>query len=134
MLLEKGVTMNGLRYLEMLHDNLAECFDICKADLFQQDGASCHTSQSVKELFDDYAINYIQDWLANGPDCNPVENIWSVIKKELRKRDRFPFQTERILNQSVGGGKCWHPVSITHGIIKHLCRALADMLHLMQLA
>lgn len=85
--LEKGVTMNGLRYLELLYDNLEDCFDECKADRFQQDGASCHTCRCVREWFHDCGINYITDWPPNSPDLNPIENIWSIMKKELRERD-----------------------------------------------
>lgn len=51
--LEKGTTMNGNRYLELLCDHLADCFDKCEADLFQQDGASCHTSRCVRQWLDD---------------------------------------------------------------------------------
>lgn len=84
---EKGVRVNTEKYLDLLIDNLEYCFDICHATVFMQDGAPCHTSHAVKEWLDNCAIDYIQDWPANSPDLNPIENLWSIVKKELREKD-----------------------------------------------
>ena len=27
------------------------------------------------------------DWPANSPDCNPIENVWGLMKAKIRKRN-----------------------------------------------
>ncbi len=72
---EKGVTVNSERYLELLYDNLEECYEKCNAETFMQDGAPCHTSKVVKEWFNDCGIDYFEKWPSNSPDLNPIENL-----------------------------------------------------------
>ena len=89
--LPKNETMNSEKYLMLLADNLHECFDKCKlkADtgVFQQDGASCHTAKIITEYLDFVGIDYIKPWPGNSPDLNPIENLWAIIKYNLRGRD-----------------------------------------------
>ena len=84
-------TMNKEKYLELLSDNLYDTFRKCRINLsngiFQQDGASCHTAKIIKEWFDFVQIEYISDWPGNSPDLNPIENLWAIMKGELRGRD-----------------------------------------------
>ena len=46
--------MNKERYLELISDNLYDCFRMCKVPLdkgiFMQDGATCHTVDPGLEL------------------------------------------------------------------------------------
>lgn len=84
---EKGESVNSERYLELLYDNLEECYVKCKAECFMQDGAPCHTSKKVKEWLDNCEVDYIKDWPANSPDLNPIENLWSFLKNEIKKED-----------------------------------------------
>ena len=83
--------MNKESYLTLLADNLEGCFKDCKVKpetaLFMQDGASCHTANIIKDYFNFVNIDYIQDWPGNSPDLNPIENLWAIMKYELRERD-----------------------------------------------
>lgn len=45
--LPRNVTVNKERYLEMFADNLADCFDECRAEVFMQHGAPCHTAKII---------------------------------------------------------------------------------------
>ena len=89
--LPKNETMNKEKYLELLSDNLYDSFIKCRVNvnngIFQQDGASCHTANIVKSWFEFVNIEYIQDWPGNSPDLNPIENLWAIMKEELRGRD-----------------------------------------------
>ena len=44
--------------------------------IFQQDFMPCSTSNVVTKLFKDNHRE-VQDWLANSPDLNPIENLWA---------------------------------------------------------
>lgn len=86
-ILPKNVTMNAERYLDLIKLNLHGCLTECRADIFMQDGAPCHTAKIVKKYFNFIQLNYIEDWPGNSPDLNPIENLWALIKRKLRERD-----------------------------------------------
>lgn len=57
--------------------------------IFQQDGASCHTSSSTKNWFTKHKIDLLP-WCANSPDANPIENVWRDIKFSINKEKNLP--------------------------------------------
>ena len=59
--------------------------------VFMQDNASFHTAEKVSDYLTRQADHWdfnILDWPALSPDLNPVENLWALFKKHLRK---FPI-------------------------------------------
>ena len=92
--LPKKETMNKEKYLLLLADHLETCFIKCKLTnrrrtkgVFQQDGASCHTAKIIGEYLDFINIDYIKPWPGNSPDLSPIENLWAIMKYNLRGRD-----------------------------------------------
>lgn len=54
-----------------------------KPIIFQQDGASSHTSRSTTNFLASHRVKTMSDWPSMSPDLNLVENCWGYIAKEL---------------------------------------------------
>ncbi|KAG3012684.1 hypothetical protein PC128_g6865 [Phytophthora cactorum] len=46
--------------------------------VFQQDNASIHASRETTSFLQEMEVNTMV-WPARSPDCNPIENVWSVL-------------------------------------------------------
>ena len=53
--------------------------------IFQQDGAPCHTAKKCQVWFKSKKVKVL-DWPGNSPDLNPIENLWSRLKKLVAAR------------------------------------------------
>ena len=81
--------MNSQKYIEILRRRVIP--EMTKSfpesdGIFQQDKAPCHTSKAVKKFAEENRLK-ILDWPGNSPDINPIENLWAIIKKRLRRKD-----------------------------------------------
>lgn len=56
------------------------------ADIFVQDNAPPHRAHVTQEFLRDNAVETLA-WPSLSPDMNPVEHMWSMIKRALKRRD-----------------------------------------------
>ncbi|KAG7177856.1 Transposable element Tc1 transposase-like 1, partial [Homarus americanus] len=75
-ILPKNQIMNQYNYLELLSDFLPESFDKAKASLFMQDGAPCHTAESVIQWLKDWEVPFFNDW----PGTSSIPKLEAAIK------------------------------------------------------
>jgi hypothetical protein len=80
----KKWTMNSARYLDMcITPKVLK--DMKRLNLvYQQDGASCHTSNAVKAAFQKAGVE-ICPWFSHSPDMAPPENYWAYLDREVSK-------------------------------------------------
>lgn len=54
---------------------------------FQHDNDPKHTAYSVRRFLESQSI-IVLDWPPNSPDLNPIEHLWSQVKKKLANRQQ----------------------------------------------
>lgn len=82
---EQYKTILESRLLPQLQDWANEKGSGCIKDfIFMHDGAPCHKGKIVTKFLESKRIQTLP-WPGNSPDMNPIENLWSVLKKEMKK-------------------------------------------------
>lgn len=104
---EDGVKMNSKSYCDFLEQNLFEWLDNQplakhKSLIFMQDNAPSHASKFTKTWLQEkgFVGDSYMDWPPNSCDLNPIENLWSTLKRDIYSNGR-QFNSKHELWQAV---------------------------------
>lgn len=65
-----------------------------------QDGHRSHTTSLIKDLIEDSGRRVLT-LPPRSPDLNPIENLWSLLKRNLTDHETAPFTNETLLHQAA---------------------------------
>ena len=82
-------TMNSDRYKQVLSAHVPRMIlqlgEPQRHWFFMDDNAPCHRSKDVQQHKELLRLRCIE-WPARSPDLNPIESVWSLLKKNVRRR------------------------------------------------
>src|SRR5436190_5917571 len=95
--------MDADLYCKILEDELQgtlKYYDKSPYDIiFQQDNDSKHTSEKAQTWFKNHGFQLLQ-WPAQSPDLNPIEHLWTHIKRSLENVKGLPIGCEMVFSLS----------------------------------
>jgi transposase len=95
--------------------------------VYQQDGAPPHRTKGSQETVQELVPGgLLADWPPNSPDLSPIENVWSWMEQELRRRPicRTAAELEVVLTT------IWEDMRENHSkMLENLFASLPDRLH-----
>jgi len=83
----------GLHYQHILQNAMVSSVRMLYSDVIthlQQDHFSIHDSRVVQEWLTRQADVELLDWPPRAPDMNPIENMWSEVKRTMHEHLACP--------------------------------------------
>jgi hypothetical protein len=121
--------VDSSKYIEILSFSLIKTMDKLGLDIkstkFMQDNAPCHVSKMTREWLTVNKIDVI-DWPAQSPDMNPIENLWAIIDRRIRRRVKQPTNSEELWEAIK---KEWYECdkNTIHNLYMSLTRRIFDL-------
>jgi transposase len=119
-------SLNARQYQNILALNLvssAHQFWPTGSWWFQQDNWSVHTAGTSQAWFHNHGVDLIE-WPAWSPDLNPIENLWSDLKRRVYAHHA---RTMEELEHWIGIE--WQATDLS--FISHICRSMPKRLQLL---
>jgi transposase len=120
-----GVTAR--RILQCLQENLPTIAE--PGLVFMQDNAPTHKAHIVQNWLISWAPEHgleLMDWPPYSPDLNPIENLWSIVKRaifthhpELSGMPKNNTSKQRLCEAAV---EAWE--DIREEVLDHLCQSM----------
>lgn len=120
--------MDQYLYLQILQNDMQLSADVLfnrKNWIFQQDNDPKHTANTVKEYLKNQNIELLE-WPAQSPDLNPIENLWSIIERDISDR---VVSTEGELFKLIENAWKNIPVKVLNRLVESMssrCKAVIE--------
>ena len=120
-------SLNSEAYIELLKDHLIpEIKAVGGNVVFMQDNAPCHKSKAVIEFLRQENVTTL-DWPPQSPDLNPIENLWALIKRKLKKKFSTPKTRDQLIDQVF---EVWEDIDsdLRNNLVKSMTNRLKEVL------
>ena len=100
-LVECETNINSAIYVSILHEGYLPIFSNGQMNkvnsLFMENGAPCHSARATQLWLSQIGINKLP-WPSQSLDMNPIENLWGILDRNLRKKKRKSSSKPELLS------------------------------------